>query len=217
MNYQPRYKRKLPHLQPQGGILFITFRLNFPIPKHFIQEYLRYRDVLAVSREKSAKNEAQAMNDTDASITRKKLFALSDGIYDRCSSEVLLTKPEAIATILSDKLLALQNSLYYLFAYTIMPNHVHLLIKPLLGEQGQIPVAEIMRRIKGGTARQMNLILGREGTLWFREYYDHWVRDYRELMNIVEYIRQNPVKARLVKDPEEWKWTWINPEMYDDE
>jgi len=36
------------------------------------------------------------------------------------------------------------------------------------------------------------------------------VRSGREFVNIVEYIRQNPVKAGLVKEAEDWKWTWLN-------
>lgn len=95
-----------------------------------------------------------------------------------------------------------------------MPNHVHILLKPNIINGGSVPVANIIRRIKGASARKINLILRREGTLWFREYYDRCARNQQELINIVEYIRQNPVKAKLVNTPELWEWTWINPDLY---
>jgi len=50
--------------------------------------------------------------------------------------------------------------------------------------------------------------------LWNREYFDHWIRDQQELVNVIQYIRNNPVQAKLVTDARDWQWTWLNPELW---
>jgi putative DNA methylase len=105
-----------------------------------------------------------------------------------------------------------------------MPNHVHVLLQPIgaealgLGvtpqaevvsagdevEDSRSPLGSIMHSLKSYTANQANRILGRSGAFWQQESYDHWVRDDDELERIVNYILANPVKAGLVKEPQEW-------------
>jgi len=63
-----------------------------------------------------------------------------------------------------------------------------------------------MHSLKSYTAHEANSILNRTGAFWQTESYDHWVRDDEELERIVSYIRDNPVKAGLVKRPEDWFW-----------
>ena len=67
----------------------------------------------------------------------------------------------------------------------------------------------IMQRLKSFTARKANRILGRQGSFWQDESCDHVVRDDGELGRIVEYILQNPVKAGLVSDWQEWQWVYV--------
>ena len=86
--------------------------------------------------------------------------------------------------------------------YVVMSNHVHLLMKPIA------PAQEVMKWIKGVSARNANLILGRAGQpFWQSESYDHWVRDSAEYWRIARYIEWNPVKAGLVEKPELWPWS----------
>jgi type I restriction enzyme R subunit/putative DNA methylase len=87
-------------------------------------------------------------------------------------------------------------------AWVVMPNHVHLLLEPLA------PVGTITQAVKGRTARQANLILGRTGEhFWQDESFDHWVRDDMEFAKIKKYIEENPVSARLVQKDEDWSWS----------
>ena len=81
-----------------------------------------------------------------------------------------------------------ERRFYHLHACAVMPNHVHLLILPL------VPVAVMMRWLKGSTARGANLILGRTGRpFWQDESYDHWVRGAEDEARIVRYMEDNPV------------------------
>lgn len=109
---------------------------------------------------------------------------------------------------------------YDLHAYCIMPNHVHILIdtKQQLEQinndfiadipEGYVQLDKIMQLIKGSIARYANLALGRTGKFWQRDSYDHYIRNEKEWQNILAYILNNPVKAGLVKDWENWPYTF---------
>ena len=74
-----------------------------------------------------------------------------------------------------------------------MPNHVHALVQPL----GTTQLAEILHSWKSFSASQINAHLGKAGSFWKKEYYDHIVRDLEELRRIRKYIRDNPKKAGI--------------------
>jgi len=98
---------------------------------------------------------------------------------------------------------------YDLVAFTIMPNHVHVVFAPMRKDDGTYyPLSSIMRSLKGNTARKANLELGRGGAFWQHENYDHVVRDEAELSRIVAYVLDNPVKAGLAQSREEWEWSY---------
>ncbi len=94
-----------------------------------------------------------------------------------------------------------QLRLYHLLAWVIMPTHVHILIEP------KAALARITKSVKWYTAREANRVLQRSGPFWQAESYDHWVRDERELEEILNYIEYNPVEAGLVLMPENWPWS----------
>ncbi len=91
-------------------------------------------------------------------------------------------------------------------AFVVMPNHVHLLMTPL------VDVSGTMQSLKRFTARECNRVLGLTGhTFWQSESYDRLVRDGTEFQRIVRYIETNPVKAGLVATPEEFSWSSARP------
>jgi REP element-mobilizing transposase RayT len=94
----------------------------------------------------------------------------------------------------------------------VMPEHVHLLLTPLRDVNGwPIPLAKILRLIKGTSARQVNQLLGRKGPLWQDESFDHVLRSDESFIAKVEYIRQNPVRRGLARSPEDYPWVWQEP------
>src|ERR1700675_2928488 len=92
----------------------------------------------------------------------------------------------------------------------IMPNHVHVLLLPKIS----LPV--ITRWLKGSTARQANLLLGRTGeAFWQDESFDHRVRDEAQLDCLVHKVEYNPVNASLAANPRAWHWSsarWLAAE-----
>ena len=100
----------------------------------------------------------------------------------------------AAAEILADELCSLCNRDVDVPHYTIMPNHWHALLVPT---SDCVPsLSRIMRAIKGRSARRINAVLGRTGTLWQRERFDRWMRDDAEWSRCVACIRQKPRQSR---------------------
>jgi len=119
----------------------------------------------------------------------------------RCGP-LFLRRPE-IAQIVHDSIQrGVQLGHYQLGAFVIMANHVHVLLLP------RIEPCDLLKSLKGYTARQANRLLGRTGEpFWERESYDHWVRDEKEWSRIAAYIENNPVKAGLVAGAEDYPWS----------
>jgi putative DNA methylase len=83
-----------------------------------------------------------------------------------------------------------------------MANHVHVLLTP------NVDLSEVTKQLKGGTSYQINKLQNEQGRiLWQDESYDHWARDENEMLRIIDYIENNPVKAGLCKKPSDWRWS----------
>ena len=141
---------------------------------------------------------------TTASQTAGQAFAQADRILDQATEGPTWLNEPRIAAVVADALKQgeKERKLYELGAWVVMPNHVHAVIKPFR------PLPDVVRWIKGSTARAANLILGRTGAaFWQRESYDHLVRSSEEMDRISRYIERNPVRAGLARDPEDWPWS----------
>src|SRR5437867_3864944 len=89
-----------------------------------------------------------------------------------------------------------------LLAWVIMPNHVHLLV-----EMWQTPLSKLLHSWKILSSKRANALLGRSGQLWQEDYRDRYMRDEEHYWKTVRYIENNPVKAGLVKSPEQWRFS----------
>jgi len=131
-------------------------------------------------------------------------FVVLDHQLDRASSGPTWLADPQIAQAVIETLVARADrwGLYDLFAWVLMSNHVHLLVRP------RKPLREVTRAVKNASARTANLILCKTGTpFWQDQSFDHWVRDRDEFDRIVWYIEHNPVSAGLVERSERWPWS----------
>ena len=193
------YKRNLPHWHPAGRSIFLTWRLHGSLPQTVVNQIRVARQHLRQQRDhnQESSNEARLRE-------YKKLFARVDSILDRATSGPLWLKVKEIASLVQKALLERYAHLFTLWAYVVMANHVHVFLKP----KGDATIERITKFLKGSTAREGNLVLGRTGQkFWQDESFDHWCRDGDEFFRIVKYIENNPVKAGLVKRPEDWPWS----------
>ncbi|MFH1196084.1 MAG: transposase [bacterium] len=112
----------------------------------------------------------------------------------------------SIAEICKNTIHYYDGNQYQLICYCIMPNHVHMVFTLLPGNNG---ISKIMQSIKRVSAKKSNVLLNRSGSFWQEESYDRFVRDDKELFFTVNYVLENPVKAGLVRDWREWKYTYL--------
>jgi len=209
------YQRNLPHFQPLGEKFFITFRLYDSFFNKLILQIIEKKNEKIKSLLKTKPANYQAL----IKLEKKQVLVSMDKLLDDKykSTDYLLN--EKVAEIVRNKLHEYDEKLYRLIAYTIMPNHVHLAIDTSIQLQNvaedyfadnYIQIDKIMKYIKGGSAFEANKILNRKGQFWHHESYDHVIANDKELINIINYILQNPVKARLVEDWKNWKFSYVN-------
>jgi REP element-mobilizing transposase RayT len=147
--------------------------------------------------------------ETTACSESWRLFSEWDDALDTSDTHVDYLSNSCIANLVSESIHYRDGKVYDLIAFCIMPNHIHLVFTPLEETpEKYYSLSKIMHSLKRHTAREANKFLGRWGEFWQHENYDHFVRDETELERIVKYVLYNPVKAGLVKEQSDWKWTY---------
>jgi REP element-mobilizing transposase RayT len=190
------YYRNLPHWRQEGATYFATFRLDDALP----QEKLRQLQGLRKEWEATHPPPRAAK---DWEEYAREVTSRAERWLDEGHGACYFRKPEC-ARLLADSLLHFQDQRYFLSCYVVMPNHCHLVIRP----HPEHALEHILQVCKGYVARQINLAVGREGTLWQEESYDRIIRDEEHLYRVVQYIGRNPARAGLPRDC----WVrWIHP------
>jgi putative DNA methylase len=113
-----------------------------------------------------------------------------------------LRQPAVARLVLASIEHGVQLGHYQAHAWVIMPNHVHLLVTPL------VSASKLLGSLKAATGRRANMLLKRTGeAFWQDESYDRLVRSGEEFQRIHWYIENNPVTASLVAKAEEYAWS----------
>lgn len=100
--------------------------------------------------------------------------------------------------IVLDHLIAGDGRFYTLEVAMVMPDHVHLLLRP----KPAYSLSRVMKGIKGVSSRLVNQSRGAGGTVWQDESHDRIMRDENEAIEKARYILDNPRRAGLVDHPE---------------
>jgi REP element-mobilizing transposase RayT len=112
-------------------------------------------------------------------------------------------KDPRIAALVESALLYFDNVRYRLPAWVVMPNHVHALLIPTTG----FSLEDILHSWKSFTSNEANKKLRRNGRFWQEDYYDRFIRSGQHYVDAIDYIENNPVKARLCHRPEDWPFS----------
>lgn len=174
------YGTNLPHRNRNGLVQFITFRLADSLP----QEVL-----------KRIEDEIKAVSDDKKDAEKRKKYQqyLDNGLG--CCA---LSHPE-MAQVVQETLLYHDKTKYDLLAWSIMPNHVHVLIKT---ENELSKIVQSWKSYTGKWALQNNKkyklgIAAAANKFWMSDYWDRFIRNEEHFNNTVNYILQNPEKANL--------------------
>lgn len=195
---QPIKKRqgaKLPHWEQDGAEYAVTFRLADSLPRHAVEQLAIERRQLEREVEMTG-----ALSDDEKSVRLD--WLLSERVerwLDNCYGKCVLRQPQAAETVVG-ALKFFDEVRYQLLAWCIIPNHVHVAFKSFAGWN----LKSIVHSWKTFTAFRINQLIGKKGTRWQSEYYDHLIRGPEDLRRCIQYILNNPVKAKL----SDWKWVW---------
>ena len=146
------------------------------------------------------------MRDGDFSISRRRLpHWRLDGATYFITFRLLAGEfsPEELVLV-RDHILSGDGKFYELLAVMVMPDHVHVIIRPNPG----VELSRIMKGIKGASARLINHRRGRTGALWQDESWDRIVRGEDEYAAELNYTFENPLRKGLTDDPMKWPGWW---------
>jgi putative DNA methylase len=174
----------LPHFDGGEVAQSATFRLFDSLLQAMTEKWKQ-----ELMREKAA--------DIDSQL-RRRIEAYLDMGYGDC-----YLREDRVARIVQNSLLHFDGVRYKLTAWVVMPNHVHLLLTPQAGFE----FSGILHSLKSFTSHEANKLIGRKGQLWQTESFDRFIRDDRHYVNVIAYIENNPVKARLCQMPEDWPYS----------
>ncbi len=174
----------LPHFSGDAVTQLVTYRLVDSMPQEVLARW---------------SEELKHLPPTEFDLEkRKRIDAYLDQGYGNC-----YLKDERIAALVQENLLFADNGRYRLYAWCIMPNHVHVLFTPSTSQE----LGKIVHSWKSYTAHECNKLLNRTGEFWQKEMYDRYIRDEKHFATAIRYIENNPVKAGLCASPEDWLWS----------
>jgi putative transposase len=108
-----------------------------------------------------------------------------------------------IASLVQQALLHFDGTRSRLLAWCVMPNHVHVVVEMV----GRDSLGDVVGSWKSFTARRANMQLGRSGAFWHADSFDRYMRNEEHLAQTIEYVELNPVKAGLVGNASDWRWS----------
>lgn len=175
----------LPHWQQGEAWVFLTWRLTDSLPKALLDAWKLERDIWLARHPEPWDEEKE--DEYHARFSEQ-----LDAWLDQGSGSCVLRNPPNAQTV-ADALLHFDGDRYKLASFVVMPNHVHVLFQPK--DRHTLPA--IVKSWKGFTAREINMRLGKTGALWQEDYWDRLMRNEQHFFKVMEYIRENPVKAKL--------------------
>lgn len=136
------------------------------IPQTVLKNWQQEREALESRIKESGKNVPQSEQARINKLFSNKMERFLDAGYGAC-----WLKREDIATLAVSALHHFNRQRYHLWAWCVMPNHIHVVVQPL----GVYELHTITHSWKSYTANQANKRLNREGTFWQPEYFDHFI------------------------------------------
>ena len=180
-----KHRRRLPHWEQDGCTYFVTFRLADAIPQEKLKAWQEQKEIWL-------KHHPQPWSEKTAGEYEERfvegLQKWLDAGYGSCALQA-----EAVRTIVENALRHFDGQRYALDEFVIMPNHVHLLVQPMAG----FSLSSMLHSWKSFSSNIVNKQLGRSGTFWLDENFDHAVRSLSQLNHFRRYIAENPTQAYL--------------------
>ena len=108
-----------------------------------------------------------------------------------------------------DSIAKSQTNIIQIFAYCLMPTHIHLILKQLTPDG----ISKFMGNILNGYSRYFNSKYNRKGPLWESKFQNILIEKDEQLLHLTRYLHLNPVTAHLVEKPQDWIYSSFNEYM----
>jgi alanyl-tRNA synthetase len=191
-------KRKgayLPHWESATGTYFVTFRLADSLPSEKRRLIEGERDDIVRMANQMGRDLSDSERERLLKLHTEKMDSWLGAGYGAC-----WFKDDRFGQTVADALRHFDGERYRLYAWCVMPNHVHVVFRPLR-EHG---LTDILHSWKSFTAKECNKLRGEDGEFWMPEYFDRLIRDRTEFDKFVRYTLENPTQAGL----QDWPWVW---------
>ena len=110
-----------------------------------------------------------------------------------------LARPEIAHALFETVQFRNDNGIWFAHVLLLMPDHLHALMSfPPSGKT----IKSVIAHWKERTAKRL-------GISWQRDFFEHRLRSEESRLEKADYILNNPVRASLVKQPEEWPFVWF--------
>lgn len=184
------YVRHMPHWRQPGATYFVTSRLGDSLPQAKLHELAGIRREW--ERQHPPPHSTAALQQLAKSLATYTEAWLDQG-FGNCELRI-----ESLRNHLITALHYFDDDRYELGAYVIMPNHAHMIVRPL--HWTAQPLESILKSWKQFSSTQINREIGSKGALWQEESYDRIIRDEEHLYRCLQYIGDNPRRANLTTE-----------------
>ncbi len=188
----------LPHWTQHGAKYAVAFRLADALPQDVLNGWKQEREDIVLR----ADRQSRELTSHERQELDRLYSARIESFLDAGQGACHLRDPR-IATLVQEALKHFDGQRYDLIAWCVMPNHVHVVLRPLAGND----LSDVLHSWKSFTAKEVNSVLGLSGQFWQEEYYDHLIRDEEDFNNQINYVLGNPLKAGLT----DWAWSGYCP------
>ena len=200
-----RTVRKRPHFYPGGGTFALTFRLAGSVTRPTIRKvqslHRRYGNDIPARLYWSANAEEREAF---------RLYAAGQTTRRELNGPFHLHHNAAVRDLIIEAILHRDRREWIVLAFSLMPNHVHLVVKHI---SRTLHMGTVLQRFKSFTATMANRGLGTTGAqFWEHEGYDTIVETAAELRIHCRYTLLNPVYATLAIKWHEWPGNYCNAE-----
>jgi len=178
----------LPHWTQDGATYFVTFRLADSLPQAVVASWKREREQMA----KAARCQNRPLS-LDEQTRLEKLFSQRVERWLDAGRGACWMKRDSIAAVVASALSHSDGLRHRLWAWCVMPNHVHVVVQPL----AERSLPRILHTWKSFSSKETNRLLEQRGTFWQPEYFDHLIRGSRDFLQCVQYTLRNPAAAGL--------------------
>ena len=185
------WRGRLPHWEVVDGVYFITIHIAGAIPGAAAAR-------IQAIRRNSTKQQCSSWQ----RIPWIKIHDEMERWGELKSSVGALTNPQIAEFIMHSIEFRKINGIWTVHEFVIRPTHIHFVIGEI-SEGIQKSLESFKMRIGRFALR---LLGSKTRRFWQREWFDHWIRSPEEFKGICNYIRQNPTRARLVTNWQDWPY-----------